>query len=251
MSNFSDHFSSHAMEYSHYRPLYPIELIDYLAELSPSKKLAWDCGCGNGQLATLLTKHFTKIIATDASFAQIKNAIALPPIEYLCASAEKSPLQTNSVDLIVVAQAAHWFDLPSFYAEVQRVAKPNAIIALISYNLLKINETLDKVIVDFYQNTLGKYWPPERKYVENNYADLFFPFPRLPSPQFLMQAIWSLEEVLHYIKTWSAIRAIEKDLGTCSLENLEQQLRETGGNSEMKYQIHWPLTILVGKINPT
>jgi|WetSurMetagenome_2_1015567.scaffolds.fasta_scaffold167958_2 SAM-dependent methyltransferase len=246
---FPDHFSGHATEYVKFRPLYPIELAEYLAHLVQTPHaVAWDCGCGNGQLAILLADYFQRVIATDASAAQIHHAISHPQIDYKCSAAEQSCLENESVDLIVVAQAAHWFNLPKFYEEVQRVAKPQAIIALITYNLMHINSQLDEIIEDFYQNILGTYWSPERRHVENNYAKLFFPFEKLPSPNLNISAELPLEGVINYINTWSAIRPAKQQLGLLPFETFENKLKENWGDLTTKKIIRWQLTLLVGKV---
>jgi ubiquinone/menaquinone biosynthesis C-methylase UbiE len=64
------------------------------------------------------------VIATDASAKQIGSAEAHPGVEYRCARAEDCGLADGSVDLVVAAQAAHWFDRPAFYGEARRVARP-------------------------------------------------------------------------------------------------------------------------------
>lgn len=248
---FSDHFSGHATSYLKFRPLYPIDLAEYLASLiqNSPQATAWDCGCGNGQLSILLAQYFQQVIATDASEAQINNAIPHPKIHYRCAPAERCDLKDESVDLIVVAQAAHWFDLPAFYEEVQRVAKPHAKIALVTYNLMQIDSQLNEIIEDFYKNVLGKFWPPERRHVENNYAELYFPFDRLPSPVLSMRAALPFEGIVNYIHTWSAIRPAKQSLGHQPFEHFEQRLKEKWGDITTLKTVNWPLTVLVGKVN--
>ncbi|MEY3220694.1 MAG: hypothetical protein RIT27_2051 [Pseudomonadota bacterium] len=248
MPTFSDHFSALAPDYVQYRPLYPIELVDYLSEIASSHALIWDCGCGNGQLSTLLTERFQQVIATDASPSQIHHAISHPNINYFCEPADQSSLDTASVDLIVAAQAAHWFDLPAFYAEARRVAKPHAPIVFITYNLLQINESIDALILDFYQQILGDFWSPERRHVENNYADLLFPFERLSSPALEIKATWTLNQVLKYINTWSAIRPAKQALGLLPFETFEKALKKAWGDLLETRQIRWSLTIMVGKL---
>lgn len=247
-THFPDHFSSHAADYLKYRPLYPIELAQYLSTLTQTPFVAWDCGCGNGQLSILLAEYFQRVIATDASEAQILNAMPHPKVDYRCATAEQSFLEKERVDLIVVAQAAHWFDLPQFYREVQRVAKPNAIIAFITYNLMRIDSQLDEIIDEFYKNILGKYWSPERRHVENNYAELFFPFERLPSPNLSISAELPLAGVMNYINTWSAIRPAKQHLGNLPFETFENKLKESWGDPMLKKTIRWQLTVLLGNV---
>ena len=134
MVAFKDHFSKQSADYATFRPRYPQELFDYLGTIAPSRQLAWECGTGNGQAAVGLTSVFDRVIATDASERQISNAQAHERVEYRVAPAENSGLESRTVDLIMVAQALHWFDLDRFYAEVQRVLKPNGVLAASAYN---------------------------------------------------------------------------------------------------------------------
>src|SRR5437763_12584228 len=133
--NFKDHFSTGSEGYATYRPSYPARLVDELASVSPSHKLALDCGCGTGQLSVLLAKRFALVVATDASATQIEKARPHERVQYRTALAEDSGLEGSTADLITVAQAAHWLDLEKFYTEVRRIARPNAILALITYGV--------------------------------------------------------------------------------------------------------------------
>jgi ubiquinone/menaquinone biosynthesis C-methylase UbiE len=123
--NFKDHFSKQAADYAIFRPSYPQELFAYLGSIAPSRGLAWDCGTGNGQAAVGLTSVFDRVIATDASAKQIANAHPHKRVDYRVARAEESGLESANVDLILIAQALHWFDLDRFYAEARRVLKPD------------------------------------------------------------------------------------------------------------------------------
>src|SRR3954471_1174634 len=136
MTAFKDHFSSRAADFAAYRPTYPPELVDYLASVCPTSNLALDCGCGTGQLAVLLADRFKRVIATDASAQQIENAEPRERVTYRVAPAERSGLPDASADLVVAAQAAHWFDQPAFYAEARRVGRPGAILALVTYGVM-------------------------------------------------------------------------------------------------------------------
>ena len=106
---FKDHFSGHARSYAAARPVYPESLFACLATLCKQHELAWDCATGNGQAARSLTPYFDKVLATDASDEQIASAEPHPKIEFRVATAESSGFDADSVDLITVAQALHWF----------------------------------------------------------------------------------------------------------------------------------------------
>ncbi len=140
---FKDHFSKQATDYAKFRPRYPQKLFDYLGRIAPNRRVAWDCGTGNGQAAVGLALVFDRVIATDASEKQIANAQSHEKVDYRVAPAEHSGIGSEAVDLIMVAQALHWFDLDRFYAEARRVLKPDGILAASAYNLLHIDPAVD------------------------------------------------------------------------------------------------------------
>lgn len=160
--SFNDHFSNHASDYARFRPLYPQELFQYLVSLAPSNGLAWDCGTGNGQAANGLATVFDRVIATDASEQQLSNAKANSRVEYRTAPAEASLIDAHSVDVVTVAQALHWFDIPNFFVEAKRVLKPKGVVAVWSYELMNISPAIDRILHPFYTETVGPFWPEER-----------------------------------------------------------------------------------------
>lgn len=70
-----DLFSNQSKQYSAFRPTYPKELYDFILSHVKERNTAWDCGCGNGQVANDLSPHFNKVYATDLSAKQIENAV--------------------------------------------------------------------------------------------------------------------------------------------------------------------------------
>ncbi|MGH8175433.1 MAG: class I SAM-dependent methyltransferase [Steroidobacter sp.] len=252
MKSFKDHFSSHAAGYAAYRPTYPAALVDYLGDVAPAADLALDCGCGTGQLSVLLADRFARVVATDASAQQIANAQAHERVEYRTAAAEQSGLDRSIVDLVTVAQAAHWFALDRFYAEVRRVAKPNAVFALITYGVLHLDESgPDSTLQNFYSNVVGDYWPPERRHVEAGYRSLPFPFEEFKSiPSFAIEVSWSLADLVGYVDTWSAVRAAEKALGRAPIETFHNELMQAWGDPQRRLAITWPLSLRVGRVDP-
>ena len=245
---FKDHFSHSAAGYAAYRPTYPIELVRFLADTVSRKEFAWDCGCGSGQLSKLLAEEFAHVSATDASEKQIENAVHHPQVRYACASAEASGLGDEVADLIVAAQAAHWFDLPAFYREVRRVGRSGSVIALVAYGIVKVDEPLDAIIGRFYRDVIGSYWPPERKHVEEGYRSLDFPFTEIRVPDMAMTASWTLPDFIGYVNTWSAVAAMERVLGPEPRARFSHDLGEAWGGAEEKRTIRWPLSLRVGTV---
>jgi ubiquinone/menaquinone biosynthesis C-methylase UbiE len=248
MSTFKDHFSTQSSDYSKYRPDYPQELYDFILAGAREKKSAWDCGTGNGQAAAVLSHYLEKVFATDPSAEQIKNATQKSNIEYRVASAEYSNLPASSVDLITVAQALHWFDFDKFFTEVRRVAKPDAIIAVWSYELCKIDKEIDKVFLHFYNDILGNYWAPERKYVENAYSTIPFPFTEVKENVFYMKKQWNLQDFMGYLSTWSAVQKYIKINGTNPLELVAADFEKAWINPAAVKEISFPVTVKIGRV---
>ena len=247
-ATFKDHFSSGSAGYAAYRPGYPLELIDELTSISPGTGRVLDCGCGTGQLSVLLAERFDEVVATDASATQIAAAEPREGVIYRTARAEDSGLAENSVDLVTVAQAAHWLDLDSFYAEARRIARPQAAIALITYGVLHIEGEADQHLQAFYHQTIASYWPAERRHVETGYRDLPFPFPAIEIPPQVIEMDWNLAQLIGYLNTWSAVKAAHKALGVNPVDALAQQLAEQWGDPASRKRITWPLTIRAGRL---
>jgi SAM-dependent methyltransferase len=248
-TNFKDHFSSGSAGYAAHRPTYPMALVDELASISPAPERALDCGCGTGQLSVLLAERFNEVIATDASAAQIANAQPHDGVKYRTALAEDSGLREMSVDLITVAQAAHWLDLEKFYAESRRVARPRAVIALITYGILNIEGPVDRLVQHFYYDTIHPFWPEERCHVEDGYRSLPFPFQEVALPKLAIEVMWRLEDLVGYINTWSAVKAAENILGSSPIACFTDQLRNDWGDPTSLRRVTFPLSIRAGRIH--
>lgn len=247
-ARFKDHFSASSRDYARHRPRYPLALASYLARSAPARACVWDCGCGSGQLSVRLAEVFAHVVATDASAEQVAAAIPHPRIEYRRASAEASGLAAGSVDAVVAAQAAHWFDLPAFYGEVRRVARTDAILALVTYGQVTVDVSIDPLVRRFYREVLGPYWPPERRHVEEGYRTLDFPFPELTAPRLEMRARWMLAGFCGYLRTWSAVRRLERDRGSAAFDAFCAELARAWGEPHRRRAIRWPLALRVGRI---
>lgn len=227
------------------RPDYPPELFAWLAQQAPAHHAAWDCATGNGQAAFGLAKHFQRVHATDASAQQIANAQPHASIDYAVASGERSNLPDTCVDLITVAQAAHWFDLPAFYTEARRTLKPDGVLAMWCYGLTRIDSEVDRIMAHFDQRIVGPYWPRERRHIDNAYEDLGFPFQRIRAPEFEMQKHWSRVQFLAYIASWSAVQRYQKVRGSNPVDWLNQALDQVWNRDELR-EVYWPIAMLAG-----
>lgn len=212
---FQDHFSKQSDYYAKFRPGYPEGLFSYLASQALDHDLAVDCATGNGQAALGLTKYFKKVVAIDASQAQLNNAVQHPQIEYMLDSAENLSLTEYSIDLISAASGLHWFDSKKFYNRARQVLKPNGILAVWTYYGWSSQSGVDQVIYNFEQNIVGDYWPHQfQKDIRSHYLDLDFPFKEIEAPNFELPMHVTRQHVIGYLRTWSATqRYIEENLG--------------------------------------
>ena len=240
---FKDYFSALSGSYRSFRPHYPAELFEHVRSIAPAGSLAWDCASGNGQAATMLARHFSSVIATDASAQQIAEAEPRENVVYRVETAEATSIDDATVDLTTVAQALHWFDLDRFADEVRRVSVPGAVLAVWSYAILESTPAVDAVIETLYNGILGDYWTPERRIVERGYADVSFPFEEIPAPVISMQADWSLEQLIGYLSTWSAGRRYEEQHGEHPLALVQADLAAAWGDPGASTRISWPLTL--------
>lgn len=223
------------------------------------RNLAWDCATGNGQAAVFLSEHFEQVIASDASKEQIENAQPRDNIRYEVFPAEKTTLVDNSVDLITIAQALHWFDLDEFYKEVKRVLRKNenggdtngsGVIAAWAYGLHSISTEIDNITHLLYEDILGSYWPKERKIVENKYHDISFPFQEIDMPVFQIELDWTLSELIGYLYTWSSVQKFIEKNNSDPIKQIYDDLAAAWGDKNTwhkRRRVVWPIYIRVGR----
>lgn len=246
---FKDHFSGHAGLYAQARPHYPDALFDWIAQQSPARDCAWDVACGNGQASIALARHFRDVIATDPSAQQISQAQRHPRIEYRVEAAEHGSLQDRSVDAITIAQALHWFDLLRFVGEVRRVARPGALFAAWSYAGCSVDANVDAVIARLYDDILGEYWPPERRLVDEGYASLAIPFAPVEAPAFEMRMDWNTDQLLAYLRSWSAAQRYRKATGIDAVTAIVDDLQRAWGNPQKVRAVRWKLALRASRMD--
>jgi SAM-dependent methyltransferase len=242
----TDRFSPQAGLYAKYRPHYPSELFDFILSPVYYRHSAWDCATGNGQTAKELAKYFTEVKATDISQKQLDNAYRAFNVEYSLQPAEHTDFGNNSFDLITVSQALHWFDFDKFYAEVNRVAKPDAWLAIWFYSLLRISPGIDPIIYNYHFDTISKYYDEGRKYVDTNYETIPFVFPETKTANFSGICYWTLEELEGYFNTSSALHKYIAANGESPVPAIIDQIRTYWTDTKMK--IVFPLQVKMGQV---
>lgn len=253
--SFKDHFSGHAELYARFRPTYPAALYDWLvAYAAESTGIAaegmtvWDVATGSGQAAVELAERTGRVLATDASSRQLSHATTHPRVRYACAPAEAPPLPEDSVALITVAQAIHWFDVPAFVRAARRVARPGAVLAAWTYELFTVYAPVDDIVADLYHGPVGEHWPPERRHIEARYETIPFPENANAPPSFEMRAEWTVEQVIGYLRTWSSVRGFARVTGQDPVEPIESSLREAWGDAHTR-MVDWPFVLKVARLD--
>ncbi len=244
--SFNDHFSTRSELYARHRPAYPAALFKYIAGLCERQDRAWDCATGNGQAAVALSHYFEHVVATDASADQVAAAISQAGVSYAQARAEDSGLSAASVDLITVGQALHWFEHERFFAEARRVVVPGGILAAWCYERCCVDRDCDAVINELFSAILDGFWPAERHLIEEGYRSIRMPGIEIPAPAFDMRLDWRVDDMLGYLRTWSACNRYQAQHGEDPVAIIETQLACVWGG--IVRSVRWPLTLRVCRL---
>lgn len=236
-------FSGVSAEYAAARPLYPSELFEWLASSVKHRDTAWDTATGSGQAALGLAAHFSHVVATDVSSAQLQHAKQHPRIEYRVASAEESGLAGHSVDLVVAAAAIHWFDLDRFFLEVARVNRPGGVLAAWTYHVAHVEPPLDRVLWPFYRDVVGPHFAAGARMVDSRYEGLTLPGKALQPPSFRVSVRWSADDVLRFIRTWSGVQSYMAVTKQDPVADIAAAVREVFGGDKSVLDVSWPLYV--------
>ncbi|XP_024985247.1 putative methyltransferase DDB_G0268948 [Cynara cardunculus var. scolymus] len=253
-------FDKQAHDYLAARPTYPPHWFSLLAPHTSSHSRAWDIATGNGQAAIAVAEHYQQVIATDVSQAQLKLAKPHPRVRYLHTPLSLSDDELvqliggeNSVDLVTVAQALHWFHLPRLYSVVNRVLrKPNGVFAVWGYNGLTVTPEIDAAFKRFHDTTIP-YWKENVKHLFADYRTLAFPFQDIglgSEGRPLKLAIpkqRSFEEILGLFRSWTAV-VTAKERGVDLLpESVIEQLENVWGGPKVARPVVYKAFMLAGK----
>lgn len=202
-----DLFSEGSQRYKQARPAYSTQIVKEILKYVPERNFAWDCGAGSGQFTQLLAPYFEHVVATDISEAQLQQAPYFENVSYQLQAAEQTTIPDQSIDLVTVAQAIHWFDFDAFYKEVMRVLQPQGVLAVIGYGLIQVqDDAINALVQQLYAETLKDYWDSERRYIDELYQAIPFPFHEQAVPELRLEYQWTEQQLLSYLKTWSGLK---------------------------------------------
>jgi len=222
--------STAAERYARSRPYFHplvVERIRSFLRLERPVPMALDVACGTGLSTSALTELAESVIATDISPEMLTQAPVHERIRYAVAPAEKLPLEPESVDLITVALAFHWFNRTGFLAEARRVLRRDG--ALVVYNngfYGRMHE--NPAFADWNRdNYLTRYPVPprnDRPFTDDEATDAGFTF--AGRERYANDIAFSPDQLAQYLLTQSnVIAAVEQ--GSESLEAVHAWLLET------------------------
>ena len=245
--SFIDLFSDTAALYASARPTYAEVLFDFVASRAPSTERAWDCATGSAQAALGLARKFGEIEATDASAAQIANALPCPGVRYTVQRAKRTEFAAASFDAACVAQALHWFDLPEFFAEVSRVLKVDGMFAAWGYDWLSVDPAFDEEFQTSVLDVVASRWAPQNTLLWNGYRDITLPFERIEPPAVPMQTTWTFPQLLAYVHTWSAVRQCLAESGREFFDRAEARLAPRWGEPSARRAVSFRSHFIAGR----
>ena len=241
---------SHA--YASARPRYPRALFEWLASRCEQRRAAWDCATGNGQAAEGLGSWFERVAASDVSFAQVSQATRARGLHFAVCAAERSAFRDAAFDLVAVAQALHWLDLPRFWGEVARVARPGGLFAAWGYDGLESTPDVDRRVVGPFLEIVAPYWSDNNRMLWDGYRDeeTGFPFDHVSAPDFALELDWSGAQLLAYIETWSAYKRCLTTRGDGDALREHRARAAALLAPDARLEVRMPITLVAGRIRP-
>ncbi len=226
------------------RPLYPQSLYRFLFENCNETNIAWDSGCGNGQVSIDLVSRFNSVEATDISENQISNSYKHDKIHYSLQKSEKTTFPDNHFDLVCAAQCLHWFDLEKYFQEVKRVLKPDGLFGCWGYGDFKIREEIDTILKEKLLFKIDPFWAPGNRIIQNGYKGIKFPFHEITVPEIEMTMEWNVEQFARYLNTWSAVKLYNDEFKTDIIKKVTPHLDKCFSNKE---KILFDFTLYCGR----
>ncbi|KII85655.1 hypothetical protein PLICRDRAFT_115646 [Plicaturopsis crispa FD-325 SS-3] len=285
------------VSYAAFRPSYPRQLYDYVFKYhgsSPGARwdTAVDLGCGTGQATTELTP-FKRVVGVDPSAGMIAGARetlkarsldGTGQFEFVQSAAEDlSFLPDGSVDLMVAAQACHWFDWKKMWPETARVLRKNGSAAYWIYSEFRFTRypTLGPLINAYAQgpDTLGPYWQqPGRSLLDGHlrgvpsatdvlpdkfseFKRVYFSgdhYPDLPSPlPVILRKKMAWADLLPYLRTWSSLHTYHErhpedlknpdgDIAQRLVKSLQNEAKAAGATGD-EIEIEWPVALILAR----
>ena len=166
-------------------------------------------------------------------------------VDYRVAPAESSSLESETIDLrhgcagVALVRTGLFLCGSAQDPEAGRRARGDRFTICCS------SAGIDQVVNRYYYEIVGPFWPAERALVER-FTELPFPFQEKKTPSFQMNANWNMEQLLGYLRSWSATQGFMAARGEDPLEQIRGELRSIWENHRQRRRVTWPLILRVG-----
>lgn len=154
---FESRFGAAAEAYSTFRPDYSSEIFDRILGAIPQDRrgLAIDLGAGTGRATRVLLDHFAHVIAVEPDPLMVVKlrAIALRA-DVHAVKAEDFAHEPETVDLVNIATALHWMDVPCVMELVTRWLRPGGILAVYGSDFPRTPKPVHAII----REEFAKHW---------------------------------------------------------------------------------------------
>jgi ubiquinone/menaquinone biosynthesis C-methylase UbiE len=183
MNTNTTRFSDRVADYINYRPHYPVEFLDILSreiQFNPSKIIA-DIGSGTGISSELFIENKNQVYAVEPNLEMQEAAEVIfktnPNFIGINGTAETSNLESNSIDLILCAQAFHWFDKDKSKQDFNRILKSNGHICFI-WNERSTKSDFQQNYEQILYDTIDEYNQVNHRNIDkDSIQDFFSPLP--------------------------------------------------------------------------
>jgi SAM-dependent methyltransferase len=165
-----------------------------------------------------------------------------PRVSLAVEPGESTALLDASVGLVAVAQALHWFDLPAFFAECDRVLAPGGLLAAWGYGDFDPPPGMEEAFAAFRRDIAGD-WPLGRSLVDAHYAVFDWPFERCEAPVLALEVAWPFERAMAYLSSYSSVVRHRARTGVDPVERHRAALAAAWGDPSATRTIRWPLFV--------
>ncbi|XP_022200260.2 putative methyltransferase DDB_G0268948 [Nilaparvata lugens] len=224
-----------AESYNKFRPSPPPKLIariiEFLKEKVPTET-AIDVGCGSGQSTNHFAPYFKRVIGIDNCQMQImlaSNTNSHHNIQYKLGEYNRLEEPNESVQLVCACQSAHFFDMKTFYKEVERVLVPDGVLAICGYSLpipFSHGIMLGNIVQEAF-DTMSSFICNQQShvYIHRYTNDDFqnFPFSRKELIREYFEKVEetaTVQNLIGFVKSWSAYKNFQKSKGVEAAEDV-------------------------------
>lgn len=236
--------------YDKFRIKYPIAVAKYLLSFCGGDKLAWDCCTGTGFLASLLSKHFEHVIASDRNIGQLNCAPQKNNIEYVLEDISFSRIKKNTVDLIAIGQAFHFLDKNTISEIASDILKLDGVLAVLSYK-----DSDNSVINDITNNFFSLIANDNDKQVEKKLSDIINGdlhinnFHKIEHAEnFFYEKHLSIRDYIGYLSSISSAVRYKEQHNTDPINYFIDDIRKLWGKQHTIF-VRWPININMFKRN--